>query len=296
MKTFKQFLKEDDVKTIEDLAKLIIDNKFENNVRSMLTEKAFLYRGAERKPGDYGQIVRVKTTPRESIYSGHQIGSNLWATFKMPSRQYAKFASAERHNAEKFGNLFLIVPKDGTTIYSLDKDFNFSFGSEIEEFFGYQDSFGEFSRLFWQSINNVCVYSTDQTLGKKCSYLLSMADNNPVKKIDDKLFKMIDAIFKNNLTRDVLDDLNDVMTRIIFKKIASGKSIKDILREFFDACRQHIKSDTHIPAVVDKLDSFSDSEIWWESDTLLLSKAFSGKTMSDRLLEAIDAIKNNSDK
>ena len=295
MKTFKQFLKED-AKTIEDLAKLIIDNKFENNVRSMLNEETYLFRGSSRELGDYGQIVIKKQTPRESIYSGHQIGSNLWATFGMPSRQYAKFATASKNNAEMFGNVFLIVPTDGTTIYGMEKDFNYSFRQEIEEHFGYQDSFGEFSRLFFRCIDEVCNYSTDKKLGKKCSNQLSMANNNPVEKIDDNLFKMIDTIFKNNLTRDVLSDLNDSMTRMIRNKIVSGKSIKDILREFFDDCKQYIKSDNHIPAVVGQLANLGNSELWWESDTLLLSKAFVGKTMANQLLETIDAIKNNSDK
>ena len=296
MKTFKQFLKEDNANSIEDLAKLIVENKFENNVRAMLTEETFLYRGSSKEFGDYGQISRVKTTPRESIYSGHQIGSNLWATFGMPSRQYAKFASASKQNAEMFGNVFLIVPKDGTTIYGMEKDFNYSFRREINDHFGYQDSFGEFSRLFYRCIDEVCSYSTDKKLGKKCSNVLRVADNNPAEKIDDALFRMIDTIFKNNLTRAILNDLNDDMAYKIFDKISVGKSIKDIFKDFFDDCTQYIKSDTHIPAVVDKLPSLGDSELWWESDTLLLSKIFRGKTSANQLLAAIDAIKNNSDK
>lgn len=296
MKTFKQFLKEDsdNVDNIDGLAKLIVEGGFEQNIRSMLENNSFLFRGSSRKIG-YGQIVKIKTTTRESIYSGHQINSNLWNTFDMPSRKHAKFASANRQNAELFGDVYIVVPKDGTKIYGMEKDFNYSFKRELDYHFDYDDAFGAFASDFYYVIERASKYNRDKKLGKKCINLLEKYNRPSDEKVDDKFFNTIDLVFKS-LTTDLMNDIHDPICTRLFRDIKNGKTSKDIFKGFFDDCRKLIEEDTSPSNVLSKIKNHNDSEFWWESDTLLMSRSVAAGYISESLLKAIDAIKNNSDK
>jgi len=279
-------------------AQTIIDNGFSKNFKECAKRYQWLFRGDDRY-SDYFEEVdsfslcyveSARSKDRLSTFSGSQFGSNLWHAVGLPSRRRCTMASAKSGLASSFGETYIVIPKDGTEIVCLERDWNLSFEKEIYSTFPgavlnlgkLSTIFGKFKKSFSQSVISKSKYYDDFD-----SYLLKVTDKI-TSSIDDfeRFFRLLELIIleKDPSTGDFLLPEKIVSTGTLFdspmdkdtKKILEDliKKVRDEnadLLEIFEKLFNSFKDQMIITHDIGKiLDSKYNNEVWWTGPTLVI--------------------------
>lgn len=119
MTTFKQYLLEAEDHDLSGFA---------HNIRVMLDNKIFLYRGTgtiknsvKIGKGSWdtftGFIASERTIQRSP--KGSKTAGRLSASWEVPNRSLSYFVTRDFDHASRFGNLLLVIPADNVSQYAL---------------------------------------------------------------------------------------------------------------------------------------------------------------------------------
>ena len=299
---------------LRHFAKTVVENGFEKNCLDMFEHQAWLYRGSDelydqmQLSGTFIQQMRKKD--RVSIYGSIRTIHNLWHMEKMPSRRRAVFSSFGHLNASNFGTAVLVIPKDGTPLYGTKSDLNLSFSEQIQKWLNLPNhlGFGDISEEIYGTLITAKIelksnYTSIADKNKKAELKSLVEDaliefdaisSNSTDDLDasKRFFKLYDKILKEifanrdrkldeytfNIDRLMRHSFSPMLVKLYDDYVAKGKSSYVAFKDFFESIKPEIFHGTKPSELKEKIDEPHDSdnttEVWWESDTLIVPVRF----------------------
>ena len=316
-KEFKVLFEESTDSAIEELAKFAVDNGFSDNLSAMIEHDQFLYRGSNttnQMIEDSGKIYllsKQRAKQRQSIYSGSRFLTNLWHGLDMPSRKTARFSTSNKSLAQDFGDVVVIVPRDGTKMTFSKTDFNTGYSKELEDYFGVPlksgFSLGDFSELFDEMVSqltNIGENMNQGTLANKVfeKFLDMKRDNVGPQDVKD-LFSALDALlskidfdsdaFKKELANRSYHYNADRIKSI--QKMKANMPSSKHFKDFIDAVYAQMLTSENMNEILGAIkkepedNEFASPEIWWEGDSLVILPLISKPIYKKMLVKALDA-------
>ena len=294
MITFKDFLFEvsvsptpqnpeisaEDYSIIIATAKSMVRGGYAKNYLKMVEAGEFFIRGSEytadkmrkniEKAGKpiIGFIEPVRTKDRISTFSGHQFIFNAWHLFDMPSRKRCTMATLDEEMASNFSdNIFILVPKDGTTVYNLNADWNLGFKKTSKKVFGEDLNLGNLSYVFrgFTQLSESRVYAE---LFYKLNIKSGPHDIETLKDMCEELDLLL-----LNTSVDGFDKvkemplIKEVMINV-YENVQDGNETFDLLQKFFKTAENEVFETTDISHIL--VSKLKRIEIWWTGSSYIL--------------------------
>jgi hypothetical protein len=275
MTTFKQFLLEAEGHDLSGFAR---------NIRVMLDNKIFLYRGTQTRRGDFlltipsthpdadpsntedimnfGAFIASERTI-ERTPKGSRVASRLADTWQVPNRKLSYFVTRDEKHAANFGELMLVIPADNVDLFAWSAT-DFNQGDKT---------------LFKQKLMNVEL--TTKKLFREIAYLIE-----PRKRYDDEDDEEdADDLELRALLMKILKDakVDPAQLKPLHVESADGIKLADLLIKNVEKIKKINRSKTAVglintlQEVLEKLDVASVGDVYAHASV----EAFKIKTFSN---------------